>query len=88
VPDVSARIVENLLDADPPKAVMVRSADVDQDRALLLIRSNDGTLQLGDDPVFPGDAEWPAPDLVPEPTTRAAALDALRALLEPAGVTR
>ncbi len=88
VPDVSARIVENLLDADPPKAVMVRSADVDQDRALLLIRSNDGTLQLGDDPVFPGDADWPAPDLVPESTTRAAALDALRALLEPAGVTR
>jgi hypothetical protein len=81
LPDVSSRLVMNLLDAEPAKAVMVRSADVDEDRALLLIRTNAGAWQLGENPAFPGDAEWPAPDLVPVPTTRDAAVDALREVL-------
>lgn len=87
LPDVSARLVTNLLDADPAKAVMVRSADVEEDHALLLIRTVDGDWQLGENPAFPGDADWPAPDLVPVPTTRESALAALRELLDPAKAT-
>lgn len=59
--DVAREAVQGLLgrqDVD----IMVRSAGL-EDRRALFVRVRPDGLGIGRDPVFPGDAEWPAPDL-------------------------
>lgn len=71
-----------LLDQHEDIALMVRTANIEADNAVLLLRSAKHGWQIGESPVFPGDAEWPAPDLEATDSTREGVLEALAAVID------
>lgn len=82
IASVAATLVTEILDKVGEAAVMVRSASVDDEAAVLAIRSDEHGWQIGRDPVFPGDAEWPSADLVPEQSSRDAVIAALHEVVD------
>lgn len=80
IADAALAIASNLLD-EGETAVMVRTASVSGESALF-VQNTRSAWQLGIDPVFPDQEEWPAPDLVATDSDREAALAALRTLLD------
>jgi hypothetical protein len=78
--------VERVLDAGPDIALLVRVDTAERERGVFV--RNDPTVgwRIGFDPVFPGDAAWPAPDLELAATTRADAFAAAtRTIRHPEG---
>lgn len=73
--------VDNLLAEFPDLAIMIRAASESDDSAVFAQRI-DGQWTIGFNPVFPGDEDWPAPDLVVSESDETAVREAFTALLK------
>jgi len=82
IADVAVTLAEKMFADNAELALMVRTADLETDAALFLQHSDASGWQLGIDPVFPDDENWPAADLVPTPSTQQGVIDALRELVD------
>jgi len=81
IADAAFAIASNLLD-EGETALMVRTASVSTESALFVQNTASDGWQLGLDPVFPDQEEWPAPDLEATAADRGSALHALRVVLD------
>ena len=88
IADVAVTLVDGLLDTAPNIEIMVRSANTTEDAALLVLQDQSHNYRLGIDPIFPDDANWPAPDLVPVDSDRVAALAAVATLVDAHRIVR
>jgi hypothetical protein len=82
VSEVVTDAINNLFDNTAELSMIVRAASVADDSGIFAQNSTSGGWQLGHDPVFPGDAEWPAPDLEVTASTREGVTTAVAELLE------
>jgi|SRR5690554_128441 len=80
--EVTIDAINNLFDNTVDLSMIVRAASVTEDSGVFVQRRSDTGWQLGHDPVFPGNAEWPAPDLEVTPSTRDGVTGAISELLE------
>ncbi len=82
IADVCVTLAEKMFTDNSELAMMVRTADLTTDAALFLQHSDAAGWQLGIDPVFPGDENWPAPDLEATESTQSGAIAALKQLVD------